>query len=57
MNKCPCCSQTLLRYASRGEAYWFCTSCRQEMPDLVSLVEAQKRRHQLESLGEIASVS
>ncbi len=46
MNNCPCCSQPMLRYIRREGIYWFCTSCWQEMPDLASLINAQKQQHQ-----------
>lgn len=36
MNSCPCCSHQLLRHIRHQEIYWFCTSCRQEMPNLDS---------------------
>ncbi|TVQ18022.1 MAG: hypothetical protein EA367_15915 [Leptolyngbya sp. DLM2.Bin15] len=38
MNTCPCCSEPLLRHARRGGVYWFCPHCRQEMPNLASVV-------------------
>lgn len=38
MNTCPCCSAPLLRHARRGEIYWFCPHCRQEMPNLSSAI-------------------
>ncbi|BAZ33133.1 hypothetical protein NIES4074_56430 [Cylindrospermum sp. NIES-4074] len=31
-NYCPCCSNLLLQHIRRSEIYWFCRSCRQEMP-------------------------
>ncbi|MHC5741345.1 MAG: hypothetical protein ACYTXT_05450 [Nostoc sp.] len=31
-NTCPCCGGSLLRHARHGELYWFCLSCRQEVP-------------------------
>lgn len=34
MNKCPCCSNTLLKHWEQKKAYWYCGSCRQEMPNL-----------------------
>lgn len=36
MNTCPCCSNTLLRHISHKKVIWFCLSCRQEMPQLVT---------------------
>ncbi|MBU7584032.1 MAG: hypothetical protein KAF91_14165 [Nostoc sp. TH1S01] len=31
-NTCPCCGGSLLRHVRHGELYWFCLSCRQEVP-------------------------
>lgn len=31
-NNCPCCGGSLLRHVRHGELYWFCLSCRQEVP-------------------------
>jgi ribosomal protein L37AE/L43A len=31
-NTCPCCGGSILRHVRHGEVYWFCLSCRQEMP-------------------------
>jgi len=51
MNKCPCCSDQLLRHARHNEVYWFCTHCWQEMPDLASIMlKKQQNRQQLERL-------
>ncbi len=33
-NNCPCCSGSLLRHVRHGELYWFCQTCRQEVPIL-----------------------
>jgi uncharacterized Zn finger protein (UPF0148 family) len=33
-NTCPCCGASLLRHVRHGELYWFCQSCRQEVPQL-----------------------
>jgi ribosomal protein L37AE/L43A len=35
-NTCPCCGGSLLRHARHGELYWFCLSCRQEVPLLTA---------------------
>ncbi|QLE55718.1 hypothetical protein [Nostoc sp. TCL26-01] len=35
-NNCPCCGGSLLRHVRHGELYWFCLSCRQEVPLLVN---------------------
>lgn len=44
LNQCPCCSEQLLRHARHGQVYWFCLHCRQEMPNLMSVVTANERR-------------
>ncbi|WP_353931157.1 hypothetical protein WJM97_00660 [Okeanomitos corallinicola TIOX110] len=31
-NTCPCCGGSILRHIRHGELYWFCLSCRQEVP-------------------------
>ncbi|MEA5619677.1 hypothetical protein VB711_17790 [Cronbergia sp. UHCC 0137] len=31
-NTCPCCGGSVLRHVRQGELYWFCLSCRQEVP-------------------------
>lgn len=33
---CPYCDNRLLRHARHQGVYWFCTSCRQEVPSLMS---------------------
>jgi ribosomal protein L37AE/L43A len=33
MNSCPCCSHQLLRHIRCSNVYWFCSHCRQEMPN------------------------
>lgn len=52
---CPCCSATLLRYARTSGVYWYCVHCRQEMPDLASVIEASKQRQRLEKLESLVS--
>ena len=37
-NLCPCCSNTMLRHLSNRHSYWYCRSCRIEMP----IVEQKK---------------
>ncbi|MCF4966789.1 hypothetical protein [Nostoc sp. CMAA1605] len=32
VNNCPCCGGSILRHVRHGELYWFCLSCRQEVP-------------------------
>jgi ribosomal protein L37AE/L43A len=34
MNTCPCCSSKLLRHIRQDRVYWFCSHCREEMPNL-----------------------
>lgn len=41
MNTCPCCAHTLLRHYKAGSLSWFCPYCRQTMPNLTGLVQAQ----------------
>ncbi|MBZ8181145.1 hypothetical protein [Oscillatoria salina] len=51
MHKCPCCSGQLLHYVRKSGPYWFCSHCWQEMPDLASIVAAQKQKQRLERLS------
>ncbi|GAA6615061.1 hypothetical protein NUACC26_008500 [Scytonema sp. NUACC26] len=39
MNTCPCCTDQLLRHVSSQGVYWFCPSCRQEMPSFTNEVK------------------
>jgi hypothetical protein len=34
VNTCPCCGGSVLRHVRHHEVYWFCLSCRQEVPVL-----------------------
>ncbi|HEY9849088.1 MAG TPA: hypothetical protein V6D28_06500 [Leptolyngbyaceae cyanobacterium] len=36
-NACLLCGSSLLRHIRHNEIYWFCSSCHQEVPCLVSL--------------------
>ena len=36
MNECICCRDFLIRHLNRRRMYWFCPTCRQEMPNLNS---------------------
>lgn len=36
MNNCPCCLDTMLRHIRHNEIYWYCPSCRQEMPNFTA---------------------
>jgi len=38
MHNCPCCSTKLLRHVRSNSIYWYCPHCREEMPDLESMV-------------------
>ncbi len=41
---CPCCgSFEMLRHVRAGGVYWFCMSCRQEVPLLRSVLEHQRK--------------
>lgn len=48
-NTCPLCASNLLRHIRHKGIYWFCTSCHQEVPSLVSL--AMPRRDTLEQMS------
>ncbi len=46
MISCPCCSQQMLRCARKQRTYWYCPSCRQEMPDLLNvMMTTHQSRH------------
>ncbi len=34
MNNCPCCSTKMLRHIRQAQIYWYCSHCKQEMPNL-----------------------
>ncbi len=53
MNECPCCSQSLLRCISKNKVYWFCPDCRQEMPDLESVIKSQKKKENIAKLNRL----
>ena len=36
MNSCLCCDNTLLRHVRQGGLYWYCSHCRQEMPNVTA---------------------
>lgn len=52
MHTCPCCSNSLLRHVRHNSLYWYCSHCRQEMPDFASV---QARYHQVPQLGELVN--
>lgn len=39
MSFCICCHGSLLRHFRHSSVYWFCPSCRQEMPQLKSTAD------------------
>ena len=45
-NPCPCCSNTMLRHLSGSHSYWYCSSCRIEMPN----IERQKAKPEIAKL-------
>uniref|UniRef100_A0A7C3PFT0 Uncharacterized protein n=1 Tax=Oscillatoriales cyanobacterium SpSt-418 TaxID=2282169 RepID=A0A7C3PFT0_9CYAN len=44
MNDCPCCKGNLLRHIRNSGVYWFCPTCRQEMPNLVTEIHRQQNQ-------------
>lgn len=48
MNHCPCCSAQLLRHIRHNRIYWFCSRCRQDMPDLSSAIANLHQEFQLQ---------
>lgn len=48
MHTCPCCSTSLLRHVRHNSIYWYCSHCRQEMPNLESI--RGKARNQTQSI-------
>jgi hypothetical protein len=42
MSLCPCCSSTLCRCIQQRKITWFCSRCRQEMPNFNSLESAKQ---------------
>lgn len=42
MSRCVCCSNQLLRHIRYGRVYWFCSHCRQEMPELTEVIAARQ---------------
>ncbi|WP_071592944.1 hypothetical protein [Pleurocapsa sp. PCC 7319] len=57
-NSCPCCSGSMLRHLGNQRSYWFCSHCRQEMPDLETKATATtKNKIQLNSSLIQAAIS
>ncbi|MDF5716694.1 MAG: hypothetical protein PUP93_23190 [Rhizonema sp. NSF051] len=56
-NNCPCCGDSLLRHVRQGEVYWFCQSCRQEVPLLsVNCLSSKETKNPVaQSLPAISS--
>ncbi len=46
MHTCPCCSTTLLRHVRNNSIYWYCPHCREEMPDLESMLLSRSQLSQ-----------
>ncbi|MTJ10308.1 MULTISPECIES: hypothetical protein [unclassified Anabaena] len=45
VNTCPCCGGSVLRHVRYHEVYWFCLSCRQEVPILSINSETKLEPH------------
>ncbi|MEO0431210.1 MAG: hypothetical protein AAF151_05885 [Cyanobacteria bacterium J06656_5] len=50
MNKCLCCHTSLLRHIRHSRIYWYCSTCRQDMPQTTTTAVSQSfpmaQRHQ-----------
>ena len=55
MNACPCCSNKLLRHVRQQNVYWFCTYCRQEMPNFEGAIAHRPQRQQ--KIGRAVGIS
>lgn len=56
-SKCPCCSSSLLRHWKNNAMYWFCSHCRQEMPNFSALERKSYYQKQEELLTESITIS
>lgn len=56
MNECPCCSQSLLRCVRQNKIYWFCSNCRQEMPNVTSIIKEQQKKENIAKLNRMYAV-
>ena len=56
-SKCPCCSSSLLRHWKYQKMYWFCSYCRQEMPNVEAIKRKSYYRQQEQILTEPLSLS
>lgn len=55
-NNCPYCNGALLRHARQKGIYWFCMSCWQEVPSLLtSSVPRRENRGQLYATSQQAA--
>ncbi|MEO0536032.1 MAG: hypothetical protein AAF215_19425 [Cyanobacteria bacterium P01_A01_bin.123] len=41
MNQCLCCDSALLRHIRDNAIYWYCPSCRQEMPKAMAPINCE----------------
>lgn len=44
MSDCPCCNGNLLRHIRNSGVYWFCPTCWQEMPNLITETRSQQNQ-------------
>jgi ribosomal protein L37AE/L43A len=56
-NGCPCCGGSLLRHIRQGEVYWFCKTCRQEVPLLSITRLSNVKATTTQTLPQQASVN
>ncbi|MDH6059151.1 hypothetical protein NWP17_01615 [Chrysosporum bergii ANA360D] len=49
-NTCPCCGGSLLRHVRHSELYWFCQSCRQEVP-LLTVIRVARSHLETTNIG------
>ena len=50
MHTCPCCSESLLLHVRHNTIYWYCSHCRQEMPNLESILgNSRSQKQSIES--------
>ncbi|MBX2862906.1 MAG: hypothetical protein KTR27_05070 [Leptolyngbyaceae cyanobacterium MAG.088] len=41
MNTCLCCDSSLLRHIRHSSLYWYCPTCRQDMPESTTKAVSQ----------------
>ena len=56
-HECPCCSSSLLRHWKPNKIYWFCSHCRQEMPNIKAIESKSYYHEQEQILAESISLS